>query len=397
MAGEEEQKTATTTENNSSPPAEAAKEAPKEEAVAAVKAPETEAAADGKAAATAATPTAEQQPPPAPPKPSVHKPNFEKDTVYLYQFCRTPLLPSISPYCLKVETWLRLASVKYENVDHKMKLRSKKGQLPFIELNGEEVADSSIIVKELAQRFTKDLDAGLDNYQKSISHALISMIENSLVMVVLWWRSKNTDSVLKGYKLNLQHGYGTKIPQVILNFIFKFAFSRKGAKKVKAQGIGVHKPEEIIDMGKRDLKVLSDVLADKPFFFGDEPTLLDIVAFANLAQIYFFDKEVEFALRDFMQDNCANLVGLVNRMKERCYPDWEDMCKTLDLNSHLPKPEPEEKPTDGKGKEEEKKDEKEGDKETEKEIEKEKEKGENEKDVEKDVEENKQKEEKETK
>lgn len=51
---------------------------------------------------------------PTPPKPTVHKANFEKDIVYLYQFSRTPLLPSTSPYCLKVETWLRLAGIKYE-------------------------------------------------------------------------------------------------------------------------------------------------------------------------------------------------------------------------------------------------------------------------------------------
>lgn len=51
---------------------------------------------------------------PAPPKVVVHKQNFEKDVVYLYQFSRTPLLPSLSPYCLKVETWLRLAGLKYE-------------------------------------------------------------------------------------------------------------------------------------------------------------------------------------------------------------------------------------------------------------------------------------------
>lgn len=52
--------------------------------------------------------------PVAPPKPAVHKTNFEKDVVYLYQFSRTPVIPSISPYCLKVETWLRLAGIKYE-------------------------------------------------------------------------------------------------------------------------------------------------------------------------------------------------------------------------------------------------------------------------------------------
>lgn len=50
----------------------------------------------------------------------------------------------------------------------------------------------------------------------------------------------------------------------------------QGCKKVKAQGIGVHKPEEIEEFGKNDLKVLSDILADKPFYFGDEPTTVSI-------------------------------------------------------------------------------------------------------------------------
>jgi hypothetical protein len=61
-----------------------------------------------------------------------------------------------------------------------MKFRSKKGLLPFVELNGEEIADSAVIIKELAQKFDKDLDAGLDNAQKNVSHAMISMIENHL-------------------------------------------------------------------------------------------------------------------------------------------------------------------------------------------------------------------------
>lgn len=85
-----------------------------------------------------------------------------------------------------------------QNVDHKMKFRSKKGQLPFIELNGEEIADSTIILKELAQKFDKDLDVGLTAEQKNVAHAMISMLENHLVWVVMWWRSKHPDSVLKG-------------------------------------------------------------------------------------------------------------------------------------------------------------------------------------------------------
>ncbi|KAI7815616.1 failed axon connections [Rhyzopertha dominica] len=305
----------------------------------------------------------------------------------------------------KYHVYIIVLSNACKNVDHKMKYRSKKGQLPFVELNGEEIADSAIIIKELAQRFGKDLDAGLTAEQRNLAHATISMIENHLTWVVMWWRTKYPDQVLKGYKVNLQHALGTRIPNGLLNFFFKFAFGRKwlqGSKKVKAQGMGVHSPEEINEFGQSDLKVLSDMLADKPFFFGDEPTnlsrldhgfknssifhhskspqqasehyfllpQLDVVAFAHLAQIYFIDKEVSYSLRDYMTESCPNLVGHVNRMKERCFADWEEICTTLDLNSHLPKPAPEE----AKDKEAQK-DEKEGDKEKEpedKDLEKEK-------------------------
>lgn len=47
-------------------------------------------------------------------------------------------------------------------------------------------------------------------------------------------------------------------------------------KKAKAHGIGVHSQEEILEFGKNDLGVLSDLLSDRPFFFGDEPTLVSI-------------------------------------------------------------------------------------------------------------------------
>lgn len=275
--------------------------------------------------------------------PKVHKTNFDKDVVYLYQFTRTPLLPSISPYCLKVETWLRLAGLKYENVDHKIKLRSKKGQLPFVEVNGKEIADSTLIIKELSQQFDKDLDAGLTQDQKNLAHATISMVENHLVWVLAWWRSKFPDQMIKAYQVNLQHALGSRIPNALLNFFFKFHYGRKGSKKVKAQGIGVHTPQEIEEFGKQDLKVLSDLLADKPFFFGDEPTTLDCVAFSVLAQIYYISDEVKYALKDYFTESCPNLVGHVSRIKERCFPDWDEICTKLDLNAHLPKPEPETK------------------------------------------------------
>lgn len=54
----------------------------------------------------------------------------------------------------------------------------------------------------------------------------------------------------------------------------------QAAKKVRAHGIGVHKPEEIEEFGHNDLMVLSDLLGDKPFFFGDAPTSVRHFLFA---------------------------------------------------------------------------------------------------------------------
>lgn len=49
--------------------------------------------------------------------------------------------------------------------------------------------------------------------------------------------------------------------------------------------MGVHSPEEVSQFGCTDLKVLSDTLADKPFFFGDEPTTVSIVSHDNASPI----------------------------------------------------------------------------------------------------------------
>lgn len=65
---------------------------------------------------------------------------------------------------------------------------------------------------------------------------------------------------------------------------------------------------------------------------------LDVVAFANLAQLYYLSEEVNHPLRDAMNQTHSNLVGLVSRVKERAFPDWDTLCSTLELNTHLPKP-----------------------------------------------------------
>lgn len=121
----------------------------------------------------------------------------------------------------------RFYSFYLQNVDHKFKFHSKKGQLPFIELNGQQVGDSTTIIKELSQKFDKDIDAALTKEQKNISHAMISMVENHLTFVILSWRAKNPGEMINGYKINFQQSLGSKIPNAILSFFFKLNYGHR--------------------------------------------------------------------------------------------------------------------------------------------------------------------------
>jgi len=293
---------------------------------------------------------------PAPPVPLVHKKDSEKDIVYLYQFPRCPQLPNISPKCLKVETWLKLHGIKYENVNHNSKLRSKRGLLPFVELNGEEICDSELIIKSLSKTYGKEMDSSLNPEQKNIQHAMLTMVDNHLQGAFMSWAARNSDNLLRGYKLNLQEMMGNKIPNGILNFIFKYNYCRKMLSKAKASGFKGYTAEEIEGEGKKDLQVLSEMLGEQQFFFGDEPHTLDLVAFCVVAQIINVESEVACPLRDYVNEEGKNLVGHYNRMKDQAWGDhWDEATgETMDLNPHIPKPEP---PVEEEKKEEEKKEE----------------------------------------
>ena len=63
-----------------------------------------------------------------PKKPTTHVKEYDEDMVYLFQFTRSPQIPSISPFCLKLESWLKLHAIKYQvGFRRKNKLKKKGG------------------------------------------------------------------------------------------------------------------------------------------------------------------------------------------------------------------------------------------------------------------------------
>jgi glutathione S-transferase len=70
--------------------------------------------------------------------------------IKLYKFGSIGDVCDASPFCVKVEAYLRLADLPYETLSGAQYLRkAPKGKLPFIEDNDNIIADSSFILKYL--------------------------------------------------------------------------------------------------------------------------------------------------------------------------------------------------------------------------------------------------------
>lgn len=270
-------------------------------------------------------------------KPLVLTSDWEEGKVYLYQSNRTPRIPSLFPRELLLESWMKLQGVPYENINLASRLSSKKERLPFVELDGEKMAGPDLLSK-LAEKFEKNLSSHLSPEQLNIEHAMVKMVENHLYWFVMDWRTKTEDNTLKAYNLNLPAYFESKLPPAVLSLHFKLNVCKKVQKQRREQGL-----TNLAELAKQDLKVLSEMLAEKDFMFGSEVSMLDLVLFSVLALLAMVDPEYECEMRDWLAESHHNLLDFVTRLKEKVWADHWDVAtgETLDLNPHIPKPEPE--------------------------------------------------------
>ncbi|KAK6050268.1 hypothetical protein COOONC_12227 [Cooperia oncophora] len=187
----------------------------------------------------------------------LRKHDWKPDTVYLYQFPRTKTIPNLSPFCLKVETFMKVHKIPYE-VCPLMMGRSKNGLLPFVELNGEHIADSQIIINRLKDHFNV-------KYESKEIHATKTMASISLKTFLAIPRTR-TNEFLKMLLRELG------CPAAVLPILVRPAawLLRPKANKRIAAAIGQFPVEDFESFLHKDFSTYRDLLGDKKFFFGDE-------------------------------------------------------------------------------------------------------------------------------
>jgi glutathione S-transferase len=220
-------------------------------------------------------------------------------------------LPEMSPYVTKTEVQLKMAGLDYRK-EQAMPEASPKGQLPYIDDDGEQVADSTFIRAHIERKYAVDLDGGLDARARAEAWAIERMIENQFT-----WTWVHARWILPA---NFEKGPARLFdlaPEKIRAQLRQDVQGRVAAA-LHAVGVGRHSGPEIVQLADRSLGALSTLLGDKPYFLGDAPCGLDATAFGSLAGALtpFFCS----ALRQ-RAETYGNLVAYVDRMMRRYYPD----------------------------------------------------------------------------
>ncbi|NBQ70149.1 MAG: glutathione S-transferase family protein, partial [Nitrosomonadaceae bacterium] len=156
----------------------------------------------------------------------------------LYQFEHTWGIPNLSPFCCKIETYLRMAGIEHE-IKSALPMRAPKGKLPYIEDNGRKLGDSRFIIEHLKSAYA-DLDTALTAEELAISTAMQRLLEEHLFWVALYSRWQFTN---ENWQVNKQAIFGALPP--ILRDIAASHTRKKIQQQIHGHGMGRHQTEEI--------------------------------------------------------------------------------------------------------------------------------------------------------
>ena len=200
--------------------------------------------------------------------------------VTLYSFGPNFGLEDPSPFVLKVITYCKVAGIPYQSKANAANLsKAPKGKLPFIEDQGQIIADSFFIIQHFQHKAGTNPDQHLSDEQKAVTQLAIKSIEESLYWCIVYYRWLDADS----WPVIKQAFFGG-MPQP-LRFIVPVIAKRKVKANLIHQGIGRHSDQEVLIIAQEILNNLSILLGDKNYFFNNQVSLLDIVAYAFLSQI----------------------------------------------------------------------------------------------------------------
>lgn len=228
----------------------------------------------------------------------------------LFQFPSLWQLPNASPFCMKLETYLRMANIPYEvkiTVDAR---KGPKGKIPFILIDDQKMGDTSFIIAYLKNKFGDNLDANLTAEQKALALAFQRLLEEHLYWIMVY--SRWLDDRFWPETKEIFFSRLSNFKKMLISYLVR----KKLGKQVFAIGITRHEQDEIYQMGCDDVTAVANTLGEKAYFLGEQASSIDATVYAFLANIVYCPLETPLRKHALQY---SNLLAYCQRMKERFY------------------------------------------------------------------------------
>ena len=211
----------------------------------------------------------------------------------LYQFGPVWELSSASPFCTKIELFLKMAKLNYNNHLTDNTKKAPLGKLPYIVDNGTVIADSSLITSHLISTHTLSIDQHLSKEQYATSIALQRMLEEHLYWGMVysrWFEPTNWPITKKAFFGKLPTVLKSTLPGIIRS---------KMKKSLELQGLGKHTIGNLYQLCNQDIEAIIPLMSKECYFFGNKPSSFDTCLFAFIDHI--LNSPIESPLKEQMK------------------------------------------------------------------------------------------------
>lgn len=231
--------------------------------------------------------------------------------IKLFQFPAGKKLPNFSPFCMKLETYMRMAKIPFEIVSTVNLNAAPKKQLPYIIDGNIKLGDSGFIIEYLCDKYGDILNDHLTPKEKAISRAIQSLCEDHF-----YWPSFYGRWVDPRNWPQTKHILFSKLPWWLRHFV-AYRIRQRSIKAFRHTKFGRHTRDEIYALGCQDVDALVNYLGSNEYIMGHTPTAIDATVYAFVANTLFapFSSPIQtYALAQ------PKLIEYCERMRKRFYP-----------------------------------------------------------------------------
>jgi glutathione S-transferase len=210
-----------------------------------------------------------------------------------------------NPFGLKVFAFLKLAGLPFRHEHIFDAKEAPRGQLPYIDDDGQHVGDSDTIIAYLIAKYRLAIDSALTDAQRTTDLMIRRTLDDLYwVMSYSRWKDPHFWPLFRDAMLRTH-------PSLTLGGMD--AAQKYNFERYRYQGIGRYEPPDVYKRGLADLTAVASLIGERGYVFGPQPSSIDAGIYGFVANIYFY--EIDTPLRQFVASH-PDLVGHCNAIHE---------------------------------------------------------------------------------